>query len=243
MATAPREDQIALLELAELDAGINRISAQIKKHPLHASVTAATVAVDGCREELKKLHDAAKKYELEAEELNLELEKIADLIAGKEAKLRDGSGLDSRELLTLQGEIDTWKQKASEISDAEFELLALGEEIKESIETHAEALEQAEAMLARVIGERDADLRQLDGQRKSLEVTRAAAAAQITPSLIAAYDSQRERGGVGVVGVRSDGSTSSGLFLSPVEAQQVLDAPADEVIISEEHDCILVRLD
>ena len=240
MATAPAHDQITLLDVAELDRQIARLGREDAKHPLRAELGAlinAAAARARDRDAAAEAVAAAEGRLASAEETSASLR---GQIERKEAQLNSGEGLTSRDLMALQEEIAGLRSLLEQAADAEFAAL--------------EAEEEAEAEVARIDREIAAlkeqgrarledDVAQIIAQRREIQAERDALFAPLADDLKEAYERARSHGGYAVMGMRPDGSTGAGVRFSPLEVARIRALPDDALYVSEDYDCIVVRLE
>lgn len=242
MAQAPASQQRSLLEVAELDTQLARLDTQNAQHPLREELTALLNA----QAERGREKEAALARQSEAEKALAEAEKpvaaLQEQIATKDAQLASGEGLDSRGLLTLQEEIAGLRKMLEDASDTEFEALSAVEEVTEKIQslesdiaTCHDTILARKAELEDAVSEIEAEKKQVSAKREELFVS-------LDDTLRTLYENARKSGGYAVIALKPNGQTDAGVSLSPVEVDRVRNAPEDEICISEDYDCIIVRV-
>lgn len=107
MATAPRADQLQLLDVAQLDAQIKRLRKDDESHPLRAEIGKLMNLVAAKSREIAQTEQDLATAEKNLRAASAKTADLADVIAEKEQRLQAGVGMDSRQLLTLQSEIVT----------------------------------------------------------------------------------------------------------------------------------------
>ena len=241
MATAPAHDQITLLDVAELDRQIARLGREDAKHPLRAELGAlinAAAARARDRDAAAEAVAAAEGRLASAEETSASLR---GQIERKEAQLNSGEGLTSRDLMALQEEIAGLRSLLEQAADAEFAALEAEEEaevarIDREIAALKERVLQGRARL-------EDDVAQIIAQRREIQAERDALFAPLADDLKEAYERARSHGGYAVMGMRPDGSTGAGVRFSPLEVARIRALPDDALYVSEDYDCIVVRLE
>lgn len=240
---APRADQLALIKVADLDAQIARLEAKNTKHPLRADLGTLMNII------------AAKSYERTQNEGRL-TEAHEDLdareaatatirtdVESKEKQYNSGEGLTSKGLLALAEEIKAARAKLDEASEDEFAAL---EEV-DYREQRAATLEREmkdlnESMLAKRSELEDA-VAEIEGEADKLRAERDALLEPIAGELRNAYEHARTTGGYTVIAMAPSGATNAGVSFSPVEVARIKNAPEDEVLLSEDYDAVIVRVD
>ena len=87
------------------------------------------------------------------------------------------------------------------------------------------------------------DVAQIIAQRREIQAERDALFAPLADDLKEAYERARSHGGYAVMGMRPDGSTGAGVRFSPLEVARIRALPDDALYVSEDYDCIVVRLE
>ena len=243
MATAPAHDQITLLDVAELDRQIARLGREDAKHPLRAELGAlihAAAARARDRDAAAEAVAAAEGRLASAEETSASLR---GQIERKEAQLNSGEGLTSRDLMALLEGIAGLRSLLEQAADAEFAALEAEEEAEAEV---ARIDREIAALKERVLQGRarlEDDVAQIIAQRREIQAERDALFAPLADDLKEAYERARSHGGYTVMGMRPDGSTGAGVRFSPLEVARIRALPDDALYVSEDYDCIVVRLE
>ena len=164
-------------------------------------------------------------------------------IERKEAQLNSGEGLTSRDLMALQEEIAGLRSLLEQAADAEFAALEAEEEAEAEV---ARIDREIAALKERVLQGRarlEDDVAQIIAQRREIQAERDALFAPLADDLKEAYERARSHGGYAVMGMRPDGSTGAGVRFSPLEVARIRALPDDALYVSEDYDCIVVRLE
>lgn len=243
MATAPREDQLQLLKVAELDATLARLRRDDAKHPLRAEVGELMNLVAGKARELASARERLEENQATLDSASSKSSELAAVIGEKEARLNAGTGMDSRELLTLQSEINTQRTMLDEVSEAEFQSL----EAVENSEADIERLESEQQLLNQKIVSGRAELEDavegIQREISDIERERTGMYDPLADDLKRVYERARDRGGLAVLAMYPNGSTSGGIEFSPIEVAQIRNSDPDEIYLSEDYGCIVVRVD
>ncbi|MCI6574795.1 MAG: hypothetical protein PT944_02820 [Actinomycetaceae bacterium] len=243
LGTAPRDEQLQLLAVAQLDADIARLRRDDVRHPLRASsaelmnrVGAQMNAIDGNAQQLKSTDS-----ELAA--LSEQTDALVNVIREKKQLLQAGTGMDSRGLLALQADIDAQHAKLDALSEREFELLERADSLgKRAVQLAHQLAELKEKLLAEQVNLENAvtDIRthmeNLAAQRESLY-------APLADQLKREYERAADGGGYVVIGVHPNGVSTGGIELSPIELHRMKNADPETIWLSDEYDCIVVLLD
>ncbi len=231
-----------LLSVQDHDTRIDQLG-----HRLATLVERAELAArQQARQEIANQREALQVQRLELQR-NLkrnedELAALEDRAKREHDRLYSGEITGTRELLTLQEEVDGLRSRCS---DMEGDALALMEEI-EQIDAEVEALEKRlEAADAEVtaaqqrLGEAEAVVQAEIDQESAARSTEAA---DIPEAALSSYEGLRARmGGVAVARLRNGTCEGCHLALSAMELDRIRHAPADEMCHCEECGRILVR--
>ncbi|MFY9262840.1 MAG: hypothetical protein GX483_07140 [Actinomycetaceae bacterium] len=243
MTTAPRADQLQLLNVAQLDAAINRLRRSDAQHPLRATLGDLMNLVAAQGLEISQTQEKLTQAEKDLEEASARSLHLAHVIAEKEARYNAGTGMDSRELLTLGSEIDTNREMLDEIVEEEFEALTAVEELTDKL---AELRSELEVLQGKIVAERaelEDEVAQIQSEITEISRQRAQLFDHLDDGLKTTYERAVARGGLAVIALHPDGTTSGGVQISPIEIAQIRNADPDRVHISEDYGCIVVAVD
>ena len=242
MAQAPAQDQRELLKVADLDQQIARLDRDNAKHPLRNELGVLMNAAAARGRDLDEAQNELEAAQSELVSREAASAKIQEEIADKDVKLNAGTGLTSRDLLVLQEEIAGLRERLNAAQDAEFAGLEAVELAEEKIsETRASIAALKDTILSGRAKLED-EVTEILAKKEELQAKRDAIAELLSSDLMRVYTRARERGGYCVIAMRSNGTTDQGMAISPVEVAQIKALPDDEIYVSEDYDCIIVRL-
>ena len=238
--TAPPEVQARLLDLAALDAELGRIAAHRKRLGGDEALTKATAERSAARRTV-----ADRRGELE--DARRELGRIEGDVALVEQRLaRDRGRLAStssaRDAQGLESEIASLLHRRTVLEDGELEVMARVEDGEAALAAAGAALAEIEARIGSLQGDRDDALGGLAEQETRVTRERAALAAELPADLVALYDRQRTRYGIGAAPLRGTVSGGSNMALTGADLARIRAAAPDAVVLDPESGCILVRL-
>ena len=243
MATAPRADQLALLKVAELDAAIARLRRDDARHPLRDEVGELMNLIAARSREVTETEEHLAQVEAELDVASQKSMELAEAIAEKEARFNAGTGMDSRQLLTLQSEIATQRGFLAELTEAEYSLLEQVETVQDKLSgliagkrVLSETMVAKRTELEDAVSELHAEINILQGDRDSMYEP-------LDEDLKSAYDQAVKRGGIAVIKLFPNGKTSGGVELSPIEINQIKNGDPEQIHISEDYGAIVVRAD
>lgn len=243
MIRAAREDQRQLLELQNLDSRLARLVHERRTLPVlndirsletqatdteNERIRAATLLGDQ-RRELARAEDDVAQIRQRASRFHARLE---------------AAGVSAKDAAAMQQELALLADRTAVLEDAELERM---EEVEGS-EAALAAIEERAAGIAEQIAERatvrDAEFERLDGLLAEVRERRNALADRLPRDLVALYDDVRATtGGLGAVALYGSRLEGASFELSLTELAEIKSAPDDTVIVLEDHDLIVVRMD
>jgi predicted nucleic acid-binding Zn-ribbon protein len=236
---ASPEDQALLLEVQQLDTRLQQLDHRSKSLPAIAQLTELT------REE-EALRAAQGQKRGAWEDARTELKRVESDVAVVEARItRDSDRLQGsssmKDVHALEQELASLKKRLSDLEDIELTVM-------ERVEQEQQLLADAEATLAELRerkqvleAERDAELASLESERAHARANRATVAGKVPADLLALYERQRSRYGVGASHLRGGVSGASGVRLNESDMARIRSAAPDEVLLCPDSDAILVR--
>ena len=234
--------QLQLLDLQTLDSTLDRLAHQRATLPEIAELAALA-------SRRKELDDETTLAETELSDLNRAQSKLeADIEVVEQRQARDQKRLDdgvitsSKELESLQHELESLARRKSTLEDEELELMQQAEDLQKRIDVAAAELAEvadktadAQARLAAMETSIDADLASTRAHRGEL-------APSLPADLIALYEKQRSvNGGVGAAMLLRRRCEGCHLELAGAELGDVRAAALDDVLRCESCGRVLVR--
>lgn len=243
MARAPREDQLQLLDVAELDAQLARLRTENEQHPLRAEVGEHMNLVAAKALEVANAKKALEQANAILEAAAVRTGELVDVVNEKKSRLHAGIGMDSRELMTLQSEIETNEEMLNEAYEAEFGAL----ETQENQEKQITGLEAELTLLNEKIvtgrSKLEDAIEEIEREADEIRLERDALYEPLAETLKKEYERSVARGGLSVIALHQGGQTSGGVQLSPIEVNYIKNADPEEIHISDDYQCIVVLLD
>lgn len=236
---AAPEDQALLLDLQSLDTKLQQLARRSEKLPEREVV-----------ETLSRQRAALERTRAEqfgaVEDARLELKRTEADVAVVEARIaRDAERLASsssvKDVAALEQELEALAKRKSDLEDIELAVM-------ETLEDREGALAATDAELAAIADSiteastaRDAGLAAIEAERTHAAANRQVVAGKIPAELLALYDKQRERYGVGASHLRAGVSSASGVALNATDMNRIRAAAPDDVILCPDSSAILVR--
>lgn len=238
---APWKDQLALLDLQELDSKIAKLQFQLKKMPQLAQLA-----------ELKEKDQVldAKKTKLSVLQADKKRENTSlenDLAAIENRKITQQQRLDSgqgspKELVSLQEEIQQMNRRSQDLEEQMLTVMGQLENL-EGIEAEiAQRKAEYAQEITRLKGEVGAEESQISAQLEQLGNEREQKAVGLDAELLDLYEHVRNRtGGVGAIKVVAGRPVGYDLAFSVAETARLRAAKPEEVITSEDEGYLLIR--
>lgn len=232
-------DQALLLDLQALDTRLQQVGHRAASLP-----EAAALAELGAERET--LQRTVAEQTGSWEDAQAELKRTEADVAVVDARIaRDGERLQAsssvKDVAALEQELAALAKRKSDLEDIELAVMETNEERETALNASREALSALDARIAEATTARDAALASLDTEREQVTVERAALAERVPEELLALYEKQRARYGVGASLLRGGVSLASGVALNASDMAAVRAASAYDVLLCPESSAILVR--
>lgn len=238
MKAAP-DDQALLLELQALDTRLAQLAHRVRSLP----ESAALVELAGRRDDMQSVvRDRTGVWE----DARAELTRTESDVAVVEARIaRDQERLQAssspKDVQALEQELAALAKRRSDLEDIELEVMQAVEDRSAELEEARAALAALDASIADATAARDAALGALEVEQRQADADRSVVAARVPTELLALYEKQRGRYGVGASHLERGMSSATGVMLGASDLNRVRAAAPDDVIVEEESGAILVR--
>lgn len=231
-----------LLSVQDHDTRIGQLRHRFDTLPERAALAAR-------QQDSKRIVNQRETSQMRQLELQRNLKRNEDELAALEertkrehGRLYSGEVTGTRELLTLQEEVDGLRSRCSDMESDALELMEAIEGIESDVVTLGSSLEAAEDEVAAAqqqLAEAEAAVQAEIDQETAARSTEAAV---IPEAALTSYEALRSRmGGVAVARLRNGTCEGCHLALSAMELDRIRHAPADELCHCEECGRILVR--
>lgn len=243
MITAPPADQRRLLDIQELDTRLAQLAHQRRTHPsletleeltsraqdLERARTQADVALGDARRELVKA-------ETDVEQVRTRAQRGQD-------RLNSGQGTP-KELQNITAELQALERRKNVLEEAQLEQMEVVEQAESDLNAIDSQLEALNTSVKEVTAERDEAFGKIDGEAQTVTASRERLREGIPADLLDLYEGVRSRtGGLAAVEVRGDSTVGIQVPLSLTEKAEIRAAAPDQVLQSEDHDYILIRVE
>ena len=236
---AAPEDQALLLDLQALDTKLQQLS----HRAAHLPEVAAVAAITGERETLQRtLAEQTGAWE----DVRAELGRVESDVAVVEARVaRDKDRLQGtssvKDVQALEQELGALAKRQSDLEDIELAVMETVEEREAELAQTRAAMEALDGRIAEATAARDAATGSIDQEKQHAAANRATIAAKVPADLLALYERQRERYGVGASHLQGGVTSASGVKLNANDMAAVRAAASDDVILCPDSNAILVR--
>ncbi|MGM1029997.1 MAG: zinc ribbon domain-containing protein [Actinomycetota bacterium] len=236
---ATNGDQRRLLTLQDVDTRIVRLQAKAKALPQTKRIDeldALLAVLDRTVLERLGAHDDATS----------EVSRIESDVRTVEARLkRDQERLqvvkDAKTATATEHEIETLQRRRSTLEDLQLEAMQGQEDAASALASARAEAATAREERDRLAAERAEAAAGLERELAEARAERADRVKAVPADLLALYDRQRERYGIGATLLQHGTSTASGVQLNASELHQIRQTPEDEVILDPNSSAILVR--
>jgi len=238
---ASPEAQQRLLELADLDAELNRLDHRRRSLPEAAEAERIEARDRELRDEIAGLEAQETDLAREQGKAEADVEQVRSRVGRDQGRLDAGQVSSARELENLQSEIVSLGRRQSDLEEIVLDVM----ERRETAQNRRDALAAERTALADQLGEvtarRDAALAEIAEEAGKAQDRRAAVAAEEPADLMALYEKMRAQHGVGAAALRGGRCEGCHLSLNTVDLNRIRAADPDEVLRCEECRRILVR--
>ena len=239
MKAAP-EDQAKLLDLQDLDKTIAGLKHELATLPAAQKLKEITTIAAELQNEI--VLATSKKNALARAQKNAEAEVDKVQERAKMQRQRLDSGQSSpKEMERIQEELTQLATRQGVLEDAALEAMDAVDQAAEQLE----ALKTKQAQLSEektsAAGLATHETEEIQAKLDAAQNERDTLAESLPPELVDEYEACRRSSGIGVAEVHAGRSIGIQLMFSVAEISRIEAAAPDEVIVSEDHEVILVR--
>ncbi|PJJ55282.1 zinc ribbon domain-containing protein [Compostimonas suwonensis] len=238
---ASPQAQKELLKVQEADNELSQLDHAAKTLPqlavlaelgtqsaeLDKSVIEARGRLDDARTELSRVES--------------DVEVVQARMSRDAARLQQTSSV--KDVQALEGEIESLKKRQSDLEDIELTVMERVEELSALEQGLVTQREAVAASVAQAQAARDEALAGIVARREAVRAERESVVAGLPDDLVALYERQRSRYGIGAALLRGGVSGGSNMTLTVDDLNEIRRAAPDDVVLDPESNCILVRTD
>lgn len=234
--------QARLLELQALDTRLQQIDHARTRVPQIAALEEATGRLQAVSDDVVRVETGLSDILREVERAEADVQQVRDRAARDRARLDAGTGMTSKDLTSLQHELESLARRQADLEEIEIEVMERQEAAEGRLAELSTQRDAARAEVDRLTTERDAALAELEAERVEVLRPRGELAGGIDDALLALYDRIREHsGGLAAAELKHGRCGGCRLELNPVDLAAIDKAASDEVVRCEECGRILVR--
>lgn len=233
--------QHLLLQLAELDAEVSRAEHRTKNLPEQKAVEEVQTSHREASDRLAALRLALADIDAQVAKLETEIDGVRQR-EDRDRALLAGGTVDPKQLNDLQHELDTLQRRQASLEDAELEAMERREELTADQDRELAALEELESALADAQRACDDARGELGQLIEKSAARRAELIAGIDEALVALYERQRTRAGVGAGQLQGRRCGACRIEIDKGELARIAAAPDDDVLRCPECAAILLRV-
>jgi len=171
--------------------------------------------------------------------LESDIEVVKQRLAADAA--REAQSSNAKDLQALESEIASLKTRMTNLEEMELEVMQRLEDFEKSLEELQTMRSSIEARITEHEQARDARRAEIATERQEIAHRRSLLVARIAPDLVALYEKQRDRYGIGAALLTRGISGGSGVTLSESDLAKIRAAADDDVVMCPDSSCILVR--
>ncbi|MGH3274410.1 MAG: zinc ribbon domain-containing protein, partial [Streptosporangiaceae bacterium] len=239
---ASPDAQLRLLELADLDTELARLSHRRRSLPEIAELEQLTARTAKIKDEITRAGTELADLGREQTRAERDVEQVRVRIDKDQQRLDGGKVSSAKELESLQSEITSLRRRQGDLEEVVLELMERTETAQSRHDAAAAVAEKVAVETAAVAERRDAALTEIGVQEATAAASRGEVASGVPAELLALYDKVRTQvGGSAAAMLRRGECQGCRVELSTVELNEVRSAAPDEVVRHEECRRILIR--
>jgi len=239
--TASPADQALLLDLQKLDTTLQQVAHRLANLPEIAVLSTLEGDTARLRSRLASEHGAWEDAQTELRRVESDVSLVETRIARDEQRLAGSSS--SKDAQALQGELATLGKRRADLEEVQLEVMERVEGLGAVVSTTESELAELEIRRRDAETSKVSSAAELETERTHVVRDRELLAGKVPAELLALYERQRQRYGVGASLLRGGVSSASGVALTGSDLARVRAAARDEVILCPDSDAILVRTD
>lgn len=236
---ASPEDQALLLELQALDTKLQQLGHRAANLPELASIAGLSTVRDGLRTTVADANGAWEDAQLELKRTEADVAVVEARVARDKERMQSSASV--KDVAAFEQELTALAKRQSDLEDIELAVMETVEERTKALGDARAQLEAVEAKIAEASAARDTALSGLDAEKRAAAADRDEVAGRVPAELLALYEKQRARYGIGASMLRGGVSSASGVALNSSDMTVVRAAAPDDVLLCPDSNAILVR--
>ncbi|GII76370.1 hypothetical protein Sru01_13520 [Sphaerisporangium rufum] len=240
MKAAP-EAQKRLLELAEIDAVLDRLAHRRRTLPELAEIEEGSARLARVSTELISAQTEAGDLARDQAKAESDVDAVRTRAERDQKRLDSGQVSSPKDLANLQSEIVSLHRRQGDLEDVVLEIMERREAADAEVSRLAGERAELGSALATLEEKRDAAFGTIDAEAADVKGRRGGVAGDIPPDLLALYEKLRAQQGVGAAMLQGGRCQGCKVSLSIADLNAIRAAAPDEVVRCEECRRILVR--
>lgn len=237
--TASPAAQQLLLDVQALDTTLQQLAHRERTIPERA-------VVDSLKAEGDTMREFVVQRRGELEDAGIELGRVESDVQLVEARItRDSERLQAsssvKDIQGLEHELESLRHRLGDLEEIELSVMEKVETLESELASATASFDAHLLSLTAAKAERDAALELIAERVTAARSQREGIVASISEDLMALYEKQRERYGVGASHLRARISGASGVELTGSDLATVRSAAPDAVLLCPDSNAILVR--
>jgi predicted nucleic acid-binding Zn-ribbon protein len=232
-------DQALLLDLQALDTKLQQLGHRASTLPELAALAALGIERETVQRTVIEQTGASEDAQTELKRTESDVAVVEARIARDSERLQSSASV--KDVAALEQELAALAKRKSDLEDIELAVMETAEERDAALSASRATLADLDARLAEATAARDAAMSGLDAEREQAAAERAAIAGRVPDDLLALYEKQRSRYGVGASLLQGGVSLASGVALNSSDMSTIRAAAPDDVLLCPDSNAVLVR--
>ena len=237
--TASPEDQRRLLDLQDVDTRIRQFEHKERTLLDDPEIAASDDALVGHDRTVLERLGAVDDLQAEVRRIEADVQTVEARAKRNRERLQQTS--DAKTATAMEHEIASLDKRRSDLEDIELEVMERLETAEAALAGARAAAEEERARRGRLATARDQGLVGVRDELEAARTDRTRVEATIPADLLALYERQRARYGLGASHLTRRMSSASGVELTSAELYEVRSAAPDAVLLCPSSSAILVR--
>ncbi len=232
--------QRALLDLAQVDAELSRVTHRRRTLPEIAEIAEAEKLFRARQDALTTIETTLGDLNRDVKRQETEIDQVRAR-EDRDRKLMQSGSVGAKQLTDLEHELATLQRRQGALEDDLLELMERREAVEADVQHGRVELDKAQEALSDAARRRDSALADLDSTEARRTADRKLAVARFPEPLLALYDRVRVHKGIGAALLQSRRCGACRIELDRSAFAKVKESAPDEVVQCEECGAIMVR--
>ncbi len=239
--TASPDAQRLLLDVQALDTTLQQLAHRERTLPERDVVDTLTAEAEVMRDFVVQRRGELEDARIELGRVESDVQLVEARISRDNGRLQQSSSV--KDIQGLEHELESLRSRLGDLEEIELSVMEKVETLESELASATAALDEHQATVTESVVARDAALAAIAAERSTAQQQREAIVSILPADLLALYEKQRERYGVGASHLRARISSASGVELTGSDLATVRTAAPDAVLMCPDSNAILVRTD